>query len=142
LSKSKTLSDSFPLWRRWGCGWFPFWVYSYFVVRGSLLRPEEIPEFLERIHDKVLHAGEYFLLFFFAVNAFRVTKMDWLRLKAGVHALVYCLWVGGLTEWLQFYVPGRSTDFNDWLVDAAGAGLGLLLFRGITAFGESRVPSG
>ena len=37
---------------------------------------------------------------------------------------------GASDEFHQYFVPGRSCDFFDWLADAIGGGLGLILVAG------------
>ena len=102
-------------------GWIPFVVYSYLVFKGAILPPEKIPHFLHRFNDKFLHGLEFFLLFFFAENAFKKSQIKFLVRRPLFSACGYSLLFGALTEWAQIPVPGRSCDFLDWLTDAAGA---------------------
>jgi len=87
-----------------------------------------MPRFLAVMNDKFLHLIQYFLLFFFAVNAFRRVRFFWSGAHAPVYAFAYCLLVGVATECLQYYAPGRRPDFADWIADTAGAGGALALY--------------
>ena len=107
--------------------WVPFLIYTLLIIQGAILRPNRIPAFIYRINDKLLHGLEFFLLFFLALNAF--LGMRWRRSEA--MAVIYCAFMGGLTEFLQLYVPGRSCDVKDWLADMAGTLFGLAIIASI-----------
>jgi len=60
---------------------------------------------------------------------FLVFALSWVR--AGFFPRCYWLWLiplmlayAGLTELVQFYVPRRVPDFNDFLADSVGIALG------------------
>jgi VanZ family protein len=42
-------------------------------------------------------------------------------------ALAFVALVGAVDEIHQYWIPGRSMEFFDWLSDAAGGGMGALL---------------
>ena len=44
-------------------------------------------------------------------------------------ALLVCCLFGGITEGIQMFVPTRTADLVDWLVDALGAGTGVLALK-------------
>lgn len=50
-----------------------------------------------------------------------------LSLKAFFWVLSGALIFGLMTEWIQGYIPYRSSDLMDFMFDAAGAVLGLFL---------------
>ena len=37
---------------------------------------------------------------------------------------------GASDEWHQYFVPGRSCEFGDWIADTAGGALAIALYRG------------
>ncbi len=50
--------------------------------------------------------------------------------RAGIGPVlaVFCgMVLGGLDEWWQMAVPGRSSEWGDWLADTAGVALGWLV---------------
>lgn len=125
-------SCSFSSLERWLGGWIPFWIYSALVFQGALLLPENFPRFLARWDDKLVHTAEYFLLFLFALNAFQKAKRPWIQNFSRPLGFGYCALIGGLTEYVQFFVPGRFPELKDFAVDLLGAGIGLF----VTLFGK------
>ncbi|QDU61648.1 VanZ like family protein [Planctomycetes bacterium Pan216] len=78
-------------------------------------------ELLRRIPyiDKIVHSGIYTGLGFFLLLA--LGRRRWLL--AGFIGLVFA----ASDEFHQAFVPTRSPDVIDWLADALGLGLGMLL---------------
>lgn len=108
--------------------WVSFISYSVFVLYASLIRASSIPKAVLEVNDKLLHAGAYFVLFLFSVNAFLQTGSR-IRVNAWIYAFVYCLLMGVATEMLQAYSAGRTPDAADLLAD----GLGIVLATGVYA---------
>ena len=46
--------------------------------------------------------------------------------RAALVALLFTAFVGAVDEAHQHWIPGRSTEFFDWIADAAGGGAGAL----------------
>ncbi len=136
MTISKTLSKSS---RHFWLGWIPFWVYSAVVFEGAILPGTAVPAFFaSSVNDKLFHAGEYFLLFLLASNAFRKAKKAWLQNSPAGWAMIYCVLLGAGTEAIQFVVPGRFAELGDWMADTAGALGGLVCLKVMTSF--LRVP--
>jgi VanZ family protein len=110
-------------------GWFPLALYTFLVFKGAVASPEDIPEILIDLNDKLVHAIEYFLLFFFSLNAFLRTDHSLFEKRSGSFALIYTALIGVITEWIQIYTPGRSSDLVDWIVDVLGALMGWGLYQ-------------
>ncbi|WP_428353940.1 VanZ family protein [Methyloprofundus sp.] len=85
------------------------------------------PELFEH-QDKVIHAGAYFVMAFFALRAFRhaISSLPLLILTS----LIFCSLYGVSDEWHQSFVSGRMSDVADWLADTVGALLFLGLYYG------------
>ena len=135
----KSEAGSASPFSRWLLGWIPLGIASAIVFHGAILSPEDIPLFLARLNDKSLHGTEYFLLFLFAANAFKRASQTWLSSHPLRGAFGYCLLMGAVTEFVQFFVPGRSADIFDWAMDGLGAStaLGLVcLFSPASRLGE------
>lgn len=49
--------------------------------------------------------------------------------NAALLALVLTGFWGGLTEWLQHFIPDRCVSLSDWLYDMMGAVIGIICFR-------------
>lgn len=67
-----------------------------------------------------------------------------IALLNGILRRVYLLWIGligilyaATDELHQYFVPGRSCDFTDWLADIAGLACGALIIY-IIAMGKKK----
>ena len=118
MTKSANL---FERYQHWWLGWLPFWVYTAFVFQGAVLAPEDIPQVFIWLNDKLIHGIEYFFLYILSVNALQRSRSGWFHSRAFYLSFLWCFLIGLLTEWAQFYVPGRSMDLEDWFADFAGA---------------------
>lgn len=98
------------------------------VIAGAIAPADEIPSALAGLNDKAVHAAQYFLLFFFTVNAFAQAKTAWIQRRFRLHAWMYCLMVGVVTELLQAVTPDRTPDLRDWAADMFGSSVALGLF--------------
>lgn len=74
--------------------------------------------------DKLVHASLFAVLGGLGVRAWLSQRQRW-RVVAGL------LLLGVLTEVLQSLIPGRSASVGDWLADALGVGIGVLLLRSV-----------
>ena len=69
--------------------------------------------------DKLVHAALFAICGYFIV-------LGWLSRRAQIVPLYLgLLALGGSTEWLQGYIPGRGADSWDIVADAAGAAVGV-----------------
>jgi len=75
--------------------------------------------------DKIAHFGFYgvmgFLCALWRRECGRPAK------NAVLAALFFVAFVGALDEIHQYWIPGRSMDFFDWLADTTGGGAGALV---------------
>jgi VanZ family protein len=89
--------------------------------------------------DKILHAAAFAaggLLWIKAVEALSRWKLVWAILLGSVAVLG----LGIAIEILQRNIPGRSSDFFDFLSDALGLGIGLLILWGFEALQNRLCP--
>ena len=112
---------------RWVLGWIPLWIATFFVFEGAILPPEKIPVILLQINDKLEHGTEYFFLFLFAANAFVRAAISQLNHFPLIFAFSYCCLIGGATEAIQFFAPGRYPDLQDWVADGLGASVAFVI---------------
>ena len=113
--------------KRWLGGWLPLGLCTGLIFKGAILSPSEIPHFLYRFNDKLIHGVEFFLLYLSAINAFRLAKSALFR-HSGVMAFGYCIFWAVFTEAVQYFVKGRSPDVYDLLADTVGAAAGLFCY--------------
>jgi hypothetical protein len=83
-----------------------------------------------RAWDKVLHAGAYAGFGLLSLRAFH-GGLRALRPWPTVLAMMLTLGYGAFDEAHQAHVPGREASWQDWVADAVGAGLSLLVARGL-----------
>jgi VanZ family protein len=77
--------------------------------------------------DKAIHLIEFSVLgFLLSFGCFLSLKYS-SKVKAYMTFLSGTL-LGALDELHQYFVPGRSTEILDWIADALGVLLGLLIF--------------
>lgn len=69
--------------------------------------------------DKVVHAALFAICGYFIVLGWLSRRAQLVPLYLGLLAL------GGCSEWLQGYIPGRGADSWDFIADAAGAAVGV-----------------
>jgi len=79
--------------------------------------------------DKLLHAIVYSILGFLTLGSMKSTAEGY-RLFQLWLAVVLVVIYGGLDEFHQYFVPGRTADIHDLMADAVGGllGAGLLYY--------------
>ena len=78
---------------------------------------------------KNAHFFLYLLLGVFAINAFRKSGINVISgYKYVVFALLICMLYAISDELHQVYVPGRSAQVTDVILDSAGACVGILVY--------------
>jgi VanZ family protein len=83
----------------------------------NLQTPVDLPH-----ADKLAHLGFYGVMgFLFAL--WRREASDPVP-RAILVAILFIVVLGALDEGHQSFIPGRSMEFNDWLADMAGGGIG------------------
>jgi VanZ family protein len=101
--------------------------YCALVFAVSALHSPPAPEYPFQWGDKISHALAYAAMAFLAVRATRVIGVDRALARRLVAAYVFCIAYGASDELHQYFVPGRDCDVFDWLADATGSGLVMLL---------------
>jgi VanZ family protein len=75
--------------------------------------------------DKLVHFGLYSVFaWLLARHGFGVAGRWWATALAVIVASAF----GVVDEWHQQYIPGRSTEYADWVADTAGAAVGALSY--------------
>ena len=109
---------------------------SQAISDGLLERIKEIIELLPPLTDdgagkdvrKYAHMFEYALLGITSVLLF--TELLWRRTQpsacAAVMSYIFCFAYAALDEFHQYFVPGRSAEFVDTLVDSVGFTAGIM----------------
>ena len=109
--------------------WAPAVLYAsaIFYLSAQSHPEEELPSFLlEEVSDKVLHAVEYAILSLLCYRAFRWAAGPAVARQAVVLAIITASIYGVTDEAHQLFVPFRESNWQDWLADTIGAGIGAL----------------
>jgi VanZ family protein len=107
----------------------PF-LWSIFILLLCLLPPSDFPTVNIISFDKLVHVFLYMVLVFLTILNFKKQHFyRWLKYHSNKVAIVYGLFLGIITEFLQENLGmGRTADVYDMIANAAGCGLGFLLF--------------
>jgi VanZ family protein len=103
--------------------------YSAMIYFASS-KPIEIPGPGFPAKDKLLHLIAYAALAWLAWQ----TVKAWSLRHPGEWAWLYAAGYGATDEWHQYFVPGRQCDLWDWVADAVGAAMVILV---VTRHSES-----
>jgi VanZ family protein len=101
-----------------------FWAVAIAgLIFAASSRSHVVSPGITRIDDKFAHFAIYGLL---ATLVCRIGA-GW---RWAIVAFLLVALFGASDEWHQSYVPGRSTDFGDWIADTFGAALAIALYAG------------
>lgn len=78
--------------------------------------------------DKVAHLLEYAGLGWLCAYAWLQEHPSWPILTAILFSMIFASAYGASDEWHQAYVPGRFSDWRDWLADTCGGFVGGMLY--------------
>ncbi len=108
----------------------PALVWGIFILYFSLMPGNEVPRFMVRFNDKVIHGGIYFLsagLIYLGFIRFNFKNSLSLLLVGGI--VLLCVVYGGAIEIVQHYcVPRRVGDWFDFFANTTGSVVCVLLF--------------
>ncbi len=96
-----------------------FWLLFLAVILGAVMPQSNSPQ-LFALADKVVHTVAFLVLTLVGLRAYpsKVLVM-----------VVVLIALGGLIEILQGYTSTRSQEWEDFLADILGVGLGILLAK-------------
>ena len=105
-----------------GRHWLPPLIWAGVIVFATSMPKTMVPRQVGH-WDKVVHFAIY------AVLGALVTLAVQRRTAIRILALVVCAVAafGAVDEWHQRFIPGRSTEFADWIADAAGGLAGVIV---------------
>jgi len=99
---------------------YPFFIFTLLIWAGSSVPGKSIPHFFEFTPDKLVHFAEYFILGIFLQRWLNFDYADWRRSKKLLIGICIGALVGTIDEFWQSFIPGRSPDYRDWLMDVTG----------------------
>ena len=107
---------------------FPWQLLILTIFIVSSISQQHLPEFTEKISDKILHFSAFGMLGLLMVNSFKHSRNNILQNYAGSLAVIISSIYGIFDELHQKLVPGRMCSFTDWLADTTGALILVLIF--------------
>jgi VanZ family protein len=102
--------------------WAPVVTYMALIFLVSSQQRAPLPE---SVSDKSAHLAAYSVLGVLSVRAAGGGLPCRVTAPVALTALAIASGYGGLDEWHQGFVPGRSQDIADWYADTAGAVIGI-----------------
>jgi VanZ family protein len=106
--------------------YIPLVVYWLVLFTATTLPVERLPSV--GFTDKINHFIAYFILAVLVnLTLIYQRKFRFLFEKASIATIIICLFYGALDEVHQMFVPGRFAETLDWVADASGTSLGVLV---------------
>ena len=107
--------------------WLPWYLYLAVIFAVSAIpRPEEILHIT--IKDFLIHPFEFLALGLLTLRAFRQSAFSFLNTRVVFMSVLFCLVYAASDEFHQFFVPGRTAAFADWIYDSLGILTGVLIY--------------
>ena len=96
-----------------------FWLLFLALILGAVMPQSNSPQFFA-LADKVVHTVAFLVLTLVGLRAYP---------RQVLVMVVILISLGGLIEILQGYTSTRSQEWEDFLADTLGVGLGTLLAK-------------
>ena len=109
----------------------PFVIVCMAIFIESSFPSDSYPKTTFELSDKIIHFLIYFVLYLATHYSFsNQNKFKLLSKYSLMTSFIFILLYGASDEFHQYFVPGRSCDFFDWLADVLGAlfAISILLF--------------
>ena len=103
-------------------------IASTIFILSSFQQPKFIEIGIE-FKDKILHFIAYSALGSSIIIALLRNRAEWSRKKLITMVLIIGALYGASDELHQYFVPGRSCDFADWIADCIGISFSLLFIN-------------
>jgi len=107
-------------------------IWAIFIAFATLTPGESMPEvnFWDFANaDKLAHFGVFAVLSFLMIRGFSLkSSLFGLKNKKIIFTIVITIMYGGLIEYAQSFIPGRSIEFNDMLANGFGSAIGVFVY--------------
>jgi VanZ family protein len=107
--------------------WLPVVAYLCIIQVLGSQKDLQVPMLIPNA-DKLVHTFEYGTLGFLLARAWRVSFATFEPLRTAMLAAGIGVCVGATDEFIQKFVPGRTSSVNDLLADATGLLLAQFIF--------------
>jgi VanZ family protein len=113
---------------RWYRTLLPAFVWAVAIFVASSIPSQDLPAQDIFEYDKLIHMAIYFV---FAALLYRALRFEGtsraMRSRAAMVTVAIIAFYGMTDEFHQYFVPGRSMDFFDWVADVSGGILCVLV---------------
>lgn len=106
----------------------PFFVFTILIWGGSSIPSYDIPKVFELTPDKLIHFAEYLILGVFISRWIHFDFSHFSSLQKLILIVTIGSVVGAIDETWQSFIPGRTPDYRDWLMDVTGVLIAGLIF--------------
>ena len=108
-----------PVLRWWV--WGPAWAHMAAIFVSSSLPVSAIPSIAFVVPDKLVHGAVYGLLGGLVLRAFAGAQWTGVKPRTALGAVALTIAYGVSDEWHQSFVPGRTPEIMDLVVDGIAA---------------------
>lgn len=106
----------------------PAWIWGIAMFIGTSIPGDYLPSIIVLTPDKLLHSGAFFGLTILVYRALNIDNNGLsLRRRFFATTLYITLGYGVFDELHQHFIPGRQPDVFDFLADAVGVGLAIIV---------------
>ena len=115
---------------------FPWQFVMVVIFSLSGLSSDDLPDFTFRLWDKFLHFLAYGILGILIYRSFINSKWIYVRNFAAFFSIFLAIIYGASDEIHQNYVPGRFSSYADWVADAIGAIVFIMIYHWIRSLNQ------
>lgn len=108
--------------------------YATAILIVSSIPRLDTPDLGVTFLDKIFHGIEYMILAALVLRAAKARSSEAKTPKLIILSLTICLVFSAFDEYHQSFIPGRFADVFDFVADAAGIGLGGLVYSAFRRF--------
>lgn len=99
------------------------------IIAGSSVPGNNIPRIFTLTPDKLIHCLEYAVLGIFIFHWLRLEYHSYPLYKISLATFFLGSLIGVIDENYQRLIPGRYTDFWDWVLDSSGVLLAIIMIN-------------
>ncbi|MFA5142536.1 MAG: VanZ family protein [Candidatus Omnitrophota bacterium] len=107
--------------------WAPAILWAAVISGLSSMPGRDIPQIDIPHIDKLVHFAEFLILGFLTLRAVKSPGSNISLAKAVILSIIIISLYAALDEWHQHFIPGRTTDIVDFIMDITGAIAGMML---------------
>ena len=115
--------------------WLPPLIWAAVILGASSIQDLRTSDGGLQLRDKLAHFGEYFVFGWLVARSF--DGRGWGAGKHFLWTMAFGLYLAGLDEFYQGFVPGRERSLLDLLADVIGTSAGWYFSREDQAVGDS-----